>query len=71
MGSAVSIGHLIIHSGDMSEGNSESIGGSKALDVSLRPEVLALLAGWRRTELLRCEVVAPGVVGGLLVTYLH
>ena len=45
MGSAVSIGRLIIDSGDMSEGNSESTGGSKALDDSLRLEVLALLAG--------------------------
>ena len=73
MGSAVSIGCLIIDLGDMSEGSSESARGLgyEALDDSPRPEVLALLAGGRCIELSGREVVAPGVVGGLLVSYLR
>ena len=71
MGSAVSIGRLIIDSGDRSVGTSESAGGSEALDDSLVPEIVALLAGGRRTELSGCKVVAPGVVGGLLISYLR
>ena len=73
MGGAVSIGHLIIDSDDMSVGTSESAGGSgcEALDDSLGPEVLTLLVGGRRTEFSGREVVAPCVVGGLLVSYLH
>ena len=73
MGGAGSIGHLIIDLGDMSEGSSESVGGSgyEALDDSPRPEVLALLAGRRCIELSGHEVVAPGVVGGLLISYLR
>ena len=77
----MSIGRLIIDSGDISKGNSESAGaracvvigglGCEALDDSPKPEVLALLAGRRRTKLLGHEVVAPGVVGGLLISYLH
>ena len=69
----MSIECLIIYSGDMSKGNSEFVGGSgcEALDDSLGPEVLALLAGGRRNELSGREVVAPGVVGGLLVSYLR
>nr|CAN71040.1 hypothetical protein VITISV_005427 [Vitis vinifera] len=63
MGSVVTIGRLIINSGDMSKGKSESVGGLEALDDSLGPEVLALLARGRRTELSRHEVVAHGVVG--------
>ena len=61
MGGVVSIGHLIIDPSDMSEGSSEfagaracvAIGGSgcEALDDSHGPEVLALLAKGRRTEL--------------------
>ena len=61
MGGAVSIRHLIIDPGDMSEGSSESAGagagvaigrlGYEALDDSPGPEVLALLIGGRRTEL--------------------
>ena len=57
----MSIEHLIIDLGDMSEGSSESAGaracvategsGCEALNDSPRPEVLALLAGGRRTEL--------------------
>ena len=57
----MSIGHLIIDPGDMSEGSSESTGaracvetggsGCEALDDSPRSEVLALLAGGHRTEL--------------------
>ena len=55
----------------MSEGNSESVGCSEALDDSPGPEVLALLAGGCGTELSGREVVAPRVVGGLLVSYLR
>ena len=61
MGSVVSIARLIIDPGDISEGNSKSTGaracvaigssGYEALDDSLGPEVLAFLAGGRRTEL--------------------
>ena len=61
MGSPVSIGHLIIDPGDMSEGNSEFVGaqaciaiggsGCEALDDLLGPEVLALLIGGCHTEL--------------------
>ena len=50
----MTIRHLIIDSGDMTEGNSESTGGSKALDDSSGPEVLALLAGGHRTKLSGC-----------------
>ena len=71
MGSAMTIRRLIIDSGDMSEGNSESSEGSEALDDSPGLEVLALLAGEHRTELSGREVVAPGVVGGFLLSYLH
>ena len=71
MGGVVTIEHLIIDSGDMSEGNSESVGCSEALDDSPEPEILALLAGGRGTELSGCEVVTPRVVGGLLVSYLR
>ena len=69
MSGAMSIGRLIIDSGDRSKGTLESAGGSgcEALDDSPRPEVLAILAGGRCTELSGCEVVTPGVVGGLLV----
>ena len=56
----MTIKHLIIDSGDMSEGNSESAGGSKALDDSLGPEVLVVLAGGHCTELSGCEVVPLG-----------
>ena len=71
MGGAVTIGCLIIDSGDMSEGNSEFARCSEALDDSSGPEVLALLAGGRRTKLSGREVVAHRVVGGLLVSYLR
>ena len=67
----MTIGCLIIDSGDKVEGNSESARGSEALENSLGPEVLAFLAGGQRTELSRREVVALRVVGGLLVSYLH
>ena len=73
----MSIRGLIIDSGDMSKGSSESTGaqacvaiggsGCEALDDSLGPEVLALLVGGRHTELSGREVVTPGVVGGLLI----
>ena len=71
MGSAVTIGRLIIDFGDRSVGNSESARGSKALDDLPGPEVLTLLAGGHRTELSGREVVVPRVVGGLLVLYLR
>ena len=81
MGGAMSIARLIIDPGDITEGNSEfagaqacvAIGGSgcEALDDSLGPEILAFLAGGRRTELWGCEAVAPCVVDGLLVSYLR
>ena len=67
----MSIGLLIIDSGDRSVRTLESPGGSEALDDSPGLEGLALLVEGRRTELSRCKVVAPGVVGGLLVSYLH
>lgn len=70
MSSAVTIRHLIIDSDDSSVGNSESAACSEALDDSPGPEVLALLAGGRHTELSGREKVAPRVVGGLLVSYL-
>ena len=70
---AMSIGRLIIDSGDRSEGTSKSVGGSgcEDLDDLSGPKVLALLARGCRTELSGREVVAPGVVGGLLVSYLR
>ena len=71
MGSAVSIGCLIIDAGDRLVGTSEeSVGGSgcEALDDSPGPEVLALLVGGCRIELSGREVVTLGVVGGLLVS---
>ena len=71
MGSAMTIRRLIIDSGDMSEGNSESSEGSEALDDSPGPEVMALLVKGHHTELSRHEVVAHGVVGGLFVSYLR
>ena len=73
MGGAMSIGRLIIDSGDMSVGTLESTGGLgyEALDDLPRPEVLALLAGGCRTEFSGRKVVAPCVVGGLLVSYLR
>ena len=81
MGGAANIGRLIIDSDDVSEGSSKSertracvaIGGSGcgALDDSPRPEVLTFLAGGRRIALSGREVVTPGVVGGLLVSYLR
>ena len=67
----MTIRHLIIVSGDMSEGTSEYVGGSEALDDSPGPKALALLARGCRTELSGHEVVTPGVVGGLLVSYMH
>ena len=73
MGGAMSIGRLIIDSGDMSVGTLESTGGLgyEALDDSLGPEVLTLLAGRHRTKFSGLEVVAPCVVGGVLVSYLR
>ena len=69
MGGAVSIECLIIDFDDRSVGTSESAGDSEALDDSLGPEVLAFLVGGSRTELSGHEVVAPRVVGGLLISY--
>ena len=71
MGDVVTIGRLIIDSSDKSVGNLESVGCSEARDDSPRPEVLALLARGHHTELSGREVVAPEVVGGLLVLYLR
>ena len=81
MGGVVTIGRLIIDSSDMSKRSSESAGalacvatggsGCGALDDSSEPKVLALLVGGRRTELSGHEVIAPSVVGGLFVSYLH
>ena len=73
MGGVVSIGRLIIDSGDMSKGNLESTGGSgyEALDDLPGPKVLALLARGHCTELSGCEIVASGVVSGLLVSYMR
>ena len=47
MGGVVSIGRLIIGSGDRSVETSKSAGGSEALDDSLGPKVLAFLAEGR------------------------
>ena len=69
MGGAVSIERLIIDSGDRLVGTSQSVGGSEALDDSPGPEVLAFLAEGSHTELSGHEVVAPRIVGGLLVLY--
>ena len=71
MGGVVTIERLIIDSGDRSVGNSESFGASEALDESPGLEVLALLAGGRRTKLSGRKVVTLEVVGGRLVSYLH
>ena len=72
MGGAVTIGGLIIDSGDRSVGNLESVGCSEALNDSPRPEVqVALLDDRRCSKLSRHEVVIPGIVGGLLVSSLH
>ena len=72
MDGAVSIRCLIIDSSDRPEGTSESAGGlgCEALDDTPGPQVLTLLAGWRHTELSGHEIVAPGVVDGLLISYL-
>ena len=74
MGDAVTIGRLMMASGDMLKGRWESIGalgsGCEDLDDFPRPEVLTLLAGVRRIEVSGCEEVVPGVVGGLRVSYL-
>ena len=77
----MSIESLIIDPGDMSEGSLEFAGaqarvatggsGCEAIDDSPRPEVLSLLAEGCRTKFSRCEIVAPGVVGGILISYLH
>ena len=81
MGGAMSIGRLIIDPGDMSEGSLEFAGaracvatggsGCETLNDSPGPKVLALLARGHRTKLSGREVVAFGVVGGLLVSYLR
>ena len=71
IGGAVTIRRLIIVFGDMLEGTFEYVGGSEALDDSPGPKVLALLARGCRTELSGHEVVAPGVVGGLFVSYMR
>ena len=73
MGGVLTIEHLIIDSDNKLGGNSECAGGLgyEALDDSPGLEVLALLVGGRRTELSGCEVVAPSVVGGLLISYLY
>ena len=75
MGGAVTIGHLMMASGDMPEGRWELAGargsGCEGLDNSPRPKVLALLVGVRRTELSRHEEVASGVVDGLRILYLR
>ena len=55
---------------DKSEKTSEYARGSEAIDDSPGPEVLALLVGGHRTKLSGSEIVASGVVGGLLVSYL-
>ena len=72
MGGAVTMGRLIMAFSDMPKGSWESIrargSGCEGLDDSPRPEVLTFLAGVRRTELLRCEVV---VVSGLLISYMR
>ena len=69
----MSIGRLIIDSGDRSEGTSKSVGGSgcEDLDDLSGPKVLALLARGHCTELSGCEIVASGVVSGLLVSYMR
>ena len=68
----MSIGRLITDSGDISEGSSVSARGSgcETLDNSPGLEVLALLVGGPRTELLGREAVIPSVVVALLVSYL-
>ena len=70
MDGAMTIGHLMTASGDMSEERWESAGarwsGCECLDDSLGPEVLALLVGVRCTKLS-----GGGEVGGLLVLYWH
>ena len=73
MGGTMSIERLIIDSNDMSEWTLESVGGLgyEALDDSPGPEVLALLARGYRTKILKGKVVAPGVVGGLLMSYMR
>ena len=73
MGGTMSIERLIIDSNDMSEWTLESAWGSgyEALDDSPRPKVLALLARGYRTKILKGKVVAPGVVGGLLMSYMR
>ena len=71
MGGVVTIGRLIIDSDDKVEGNSESFGGSEALNDSPGLELLAFLAWGRLTELSGREVVSPRVVGGLLISYMR
>ena len=68
MGGWVTIGLLMMASGEMPEGRWESVGawglGCECLDVSLGLEVLALLGGMWRTDGL-----GDGEVGGLRVEY--
>ena len=75
MGGMVTMGLLMMASGDMPEGIWESVGalklGCEGLDDSPRPKVLALLAEVWRAELLGHEEVTPSVVGGLRVSYLR
>ena len=69
MGGAVTIGLLIMASGEMPEGRWESLGaqgsGCECLEDSPGLKVLALLAGVRRAELS-----GGGEVGGLRIAYL-
>ena len=75
MGGAITMGHLILASGDMPEGIWDSVralgSGCEGLDDSTGPEVLGLLAGVRHAKFSGCEEVAQGIVGGLHVSYLH
>ena len=65
MDGAVTIGRLMMASGDMPEWRWELAGdrgsGCECLDNSLGPEVLALLVGVQRNELSGREEVTPGV----------
>ena len=75
MGGTITIGRLMMAFGNMSKGRWELAGarglGYEGLDDSPRPEVLALLAGVRRTKLSGCEEVTSGVVDGIRVLYLR
>ena len=67
------MGRLIITSGVIPEGIWDSVvggwGSDEVSDGSTRTDILAFFLGGRLADFLGWEELAPGVVGGLLVSY--